>query len=192
MNAIRILMFIPLVCVFGCATITRGTTEAFVIETEPPGADAWFSSGETCRTPCTLTKKRKDAFNVKIELGGFEPTEVNVVSEIARGGAAGMAGNVLFGGIIGAGIDAGSGAMKQLTPNPVVVKLIPSNSGMENSASDDLISAMLDADQVVGSETEIPDPDLGPEVSDADESGDSVNDAATGSEANQMVNVVPD
>jgi hypothetical protein len=36
-----------------------------------------------------------------------------------------MAGNVVFGGIIGAGVDAATGATKQLKPNPVVVTLVP-------------------------------------------------------------------
>ena len=36
-----------------------------------------------------------------------------------------MAGNVLVGGLIGAAIDAGSGAMNDLRPNPVRVKLVP-------------------------------------------------------------------
>jgi hypothetical protein len=36
-----------------------------------------------------------------------------------------MAGNVILGGIIGAGIDAASGATKRLKPNPVVVTLTP-------------------------------------------------------------------
>lgn len=36
-----------------------------------------------------------------------------------------MAGNVLIGGIIGAGVDLASGAMNDLTPNPLVVRLEP-------------------------------------------------------------------
>lgn len=36
-----------------------------------------------------------------------------------------MAGNVLVGGIIGAGVDAGTGAMLDLTPNPAHVDLRP-------------------------------------------------------------------
>jgi len=36
-----------------------------------------------------------------------------------------MAGNVLLGGIIGAGVDAATGATKKLTPNPIRVTLNP-------------------------------------------------------------------
>jgi len=109
----------------GCATITRGTTEAFVIESEPPGAEVRLSTGETCETPCTLEKKRKHNFTIDLEKEGYEPVSVSVVSQVAGAGAAGMAGNVVFGGLIGAGVDAGTGATKELKPNPVEVTLVP-------------------------------------------------------------------
>jgi hypothetical protein len=108
----------------GCATITRGTTEAWTVESDPIGADVSLSSGERCTTPCTLTKKRKDPFVVKVTKQGFEPVETQVLSQVAGGGAAGMAGNVLIGGLIGISVDAASGATKELKPNPLVVKLI--------------------------------------------------------------------
>jgi hypothetical protein len=43
---------------------------------------------------------------------------------MSGGGGAGMAGNVIFGGLIGAGVDATSGALKKLEPNPVVIQLV--------------------------------------------------------------------
>ena len=57
----------------GCATITRGSSEAFVVESTPSGADVRLSSGEVCKTPCTLKKKRKDNFVVFIKRDGYEP-----------------------------------------------------------------------------------------------------------------------
>jgi hypothetical protein len=39
-----------------------------------------------------------------------------------------MAGNVLLGGVIGAGVDAATGATKQLKPNPVQVTLVAKGS----------------------------------------------------------------
>ncbi len=118
----------------GCATITRGTTEALVINSAPPGASVRLSSGETCKTPCTLKKKRKEGVVVFIEKDGFEKVEVNVISEIAGAGAAGMAGNVLVGGLIGVGVDAATGATKKLTPNPISVTLEPAAAAMPSAA----------------------------------------------------------
>ena len=44
-----------------------------------------------------------------------------------------MAGNVIFGGLIGIGVDAATGAALDLIPNPLVVKLTPSNMPMPAS-----------------------------------------------------------
>ena len=107
-----------------CATLTRGTEEALEIKTEPSGAIAKvLPTGEMCQTPCALVKKRKDEFIVRIEKEGYKPVEIPVRSVIAEAGAAGMAGNVILGGIIGAGVDAVTGAAKKLVPNPIDVKL---------------------------------------------------------------------
>jgi hypothetical protein len=61
---------------------------------------------------------------VTISREGYETITVNVNSQVVGAGAAGMAGNVLVGGIIGVGVDAISGATKSLKPNPVTVKLV--------------------------------------------------------------------
>ena len=60
-----------------------------------------------------------------IERNGYETIRSTVVSGVDGEGAAGMAGNVIFGGIIGAGIDAGTGAMHSHKPNPLQVTLVP-------------------------------------------------------------------
>ncbi|HHH36809.1 MAG TPA: PEGA domain-containing protein, partial [Gammaproteobacteria bacterium] len=67
----------------GCATITRGTTEAFVVNSKPSGANVRLSSGEICKTPCVLKKKRKDSFVVFIEKAGYEPVEIQVTNQVA-------------------------------------------------------------------------------------------------------------
>lgn len=113
----------------GCATITRGTTEAWSVQTEPVGADIKLSSGEQCKSPCTLQKKRKDAFQVTIDHEGYQQVVTQVISGVKGQGAAGLAGNVLIGGIIGIGVDLATGAAKDLTPNPLIVKLAPVGSG---------------------------------------------------------------
>lgn len=109
----------------GCATITRGTTEVLVIETTPSGADVSLSNGLRCFTPCALEVKRKANLVLDITKAGYEPARLNVLSEVAGAGAAGMAGNVILGGVIGAGVDAATGATKRLVPNPVRVTLNP-------------------------------------------------------------------
>lgn len=117
--------FIAFAALQGCATITRGTSEVLVIETEPPGANVDIApAGLRCTTPCAIELKRKGNYVLDIRKDGYEPARVNVLSQIAGAGAAGMAGNVVLGGLIGAAIDAGSGATKELKPNPVKLNLV--------------------------------------------------------------------
>ena len=120
-----ILMLLALASLGGCATITRGTSEVLVVETEPPGAEATITPGRLrCTTPCTLELKRKHDYFIDLNKPGYEPAAVTILSQITGAGAAGMAGDVLLGGLIGAGVDAFSGATKGLKPNPVKVNLV--------------------------------------------------------------------
>jgi hypothetical protein len=66
---------------------------------------------------------RKHPFTATFSLEGYKPLTSEVVPKQAGAGTAGMAGNVIFGGIIGVVADSASGAMKDLYPNPLVAKL---------------------------------------------------------------------
>ncbi|MBN8648689.1 MAG: PEGA domain-containing protein [Caulobacterales bacterium] len=110
----------------GCATVTRGTTTAFNVETMPIGAKVTLSTGQTCEaTPCTITMPRKDGFTVTITKPGYKTWTGNVESKMTKGGGAGLAGNILAGGVIGMGVDASNGSLKDLVPNPLKVTLTP-------------------------------------------------------------------
>ncbi len=113
----------------GCATVTRGTTQAWTVDSAPSGAVASLSNGERCETPCTLTLKRKHAFAVEVCKPGYGVVNTNVVSGISGAGATGMAGNVLVGGLIGIGVDAATGATKDLTPSPLIIQLVEQAQG---------------------------------------------------------------
>ena len=109
----------------GCATVTRGLSDQVQINSDPPGATVQTSMSHQCMTPCTLNVQRKDEFNVVISKPGFEPQTVFVGTRVAGSGAAGFAGNVLVGGIVGMGVDAASGATLEHFPNPIAVALRP-------------------------------------------------------------------
>jgi hypothetical protein len=74
-------------------------TEQLRIESEPPGADARTSQGQTCRTPCELTVPSNGDLSVSFAMNGYEPQSVPVHA------------------------GAGNGVMQ---PNPVYVELQPS------------------------------------------------------------------
>ena len=119
-------LLLPLaMAITGCATVTRGTTEAFLIETEPSGANVSTSLGLSCTpTPCAIPKVKREAeFSVTIEKEGYKTTTHNITHQMSGGGGAGMAGNVILGGGIGAILDANNGATQELVPNPLKVTL---------------------------------------------------------------------
>jgi hypothetical protein len=109
----------------GCASVTRGWNEQVQINSQPEGAEVRTSLAQACVTPCTLTVSRKDEFSVSFAKPGYQPQTVQVTTRVAGAGAAGFAGNVLVGGIIGMGVDAASGATLEHWPNPVVAVLQP-------------------------------------------------------------------
>lgn len=113
--------------VSGCATITRGTTEVFSVETTPGGAAVTTSLGVMCEpTPCVIPNVSREAeFTVTITKPGYVTATYDITHQTAGGGSAGMAGNVFFGGIIGATVDANNGATQDLVPNPLRVTLEP-------------------------------------------------------------------
>lgn len=109
-----------------CATVTRGTNTAWEVTSTPSGASVHTSNGHHCSaTPCSIKMPRKSEFIATLSLPGYRDATVTVTNKVATGGGVAMAGNVLVGGLIGAGVDAGTGAMLDLTPNPTHVDLQP-------------------------------------------------------------------
>ena len=112
----------------GCASVTRGTTENISISSTPSGAQADIAGLDiptACVTPCVVLAKRSADLTVTITKEGYEPQIVPLTKEVAGTGAAGFAGNILLGGLIGAGVDAYNGAAIDHKPNPVIVTLRP-------------------------------------------------------------------
>ncbi len=123
------------VAVSACGTITRGTNDTLVVETTPAGASVSTSNGYACEsTPCAIKMPRRSEFVATIELDGYRTHEVSVTHQVSGAGGAAMAGNVLVGGLIGAGVDASSGAMLDLVPNPIQVTLVPLGEGETNDS----------------------------------------------------------
>jgi PEGA domain-containing protein len=108
--------------------MTRGTTENISISSTPSGAQADIAGLDiptACVTPCVVLAKRSADLTVTISKEGYEPQIVPLTKEVAGTGAAGFAGNLLLGGLIGVGVDAYNGAAMDHKPNPVIVTLRP-------------------------------------------------------------------
>ena len=109
-----------------CASVTRGSTDAWEVSSDPIGAKVETTNGHFCEaTPCAIRMSRKSEFVATVTKPGYRPATITVTHKTAKAGAAGMAGNVLIGGLIGVGIDSATGATQDLVPNPAFVKLEP-------------------------------------------------------------------
>src|SRR5262245_56954235 len=62
--------------------------ESLAIESEPPGAEAKTSLGQSCRTPCQLSVQPASEFSVTLALSGYQPQTVSVRPEAGRPTAA--------------------------------------------------------------------------------------------------------
>jgi hypothetical protein len=61
--------------------------ETLAIESEPPGAEAKTSLGQSCLTPCQLSVQPGSEFSVMLALRGYQPQTVSVRPE-AQGATA--------------------------------------------------------------------------------------------------------
>jgi hypothetical protein len=73
-------------------------TETLRIESEPSGAEAKTSLGQSCRTPCELVMQAADEFSLTLALNGYQPQTVSVRKDAEK---------------------------SQLAPNPVYAQLQP-------------------------------------------------------------------
>ncbi|OFW98698.1 MAG: hypothetical protein A3E78_12715 [Alphaproteobacteria bacterium RIFCSPHIGHO2_12_FULL_63_12] len=179
----------------------RGTKDNAAFESRPSGATVTAESISedklgpfTCVAPCELELKRKRTWAVEFTLEGYKPASGLLKPKLTGGGLASGAGNALLGGIVGVGIDAGTGANLDLRPNPMIAELEPLDSA--------LASRVLDADPVVeaaaaGDEAtpaEAPEalaPDAAPDTA-PDAAVDDAADAAADDAADAAASVAPD
>jgi hypothetical protein len=117
------MMLFSIFVLSACATVTRGVNQGFTITSSPSGSQVTLSTGESCVTPCTLTMSRSGEFDVTFELEGYKLIVTQVVSQRADANRGTTAGSVLYAGAGLVVIDMLSGALNELTPNPLHVDL---------------------------------------------------------------------
>ncbi len=71
-------------------------SEMLAIESEPPGAEAKTSLGQSCRTPCQLAVQPGSEFSVTLALSGYQLQTVSVRPEVQ---GAGPSGSIAAGGL---------------------------------------------------------------------------------------------
>lgn len=130
----------------GCATIVKGTTQSVTVNTDPSGANCVLSRdgaqiAVVNPTPGTvIVEKARGTISLACRRSGYQDS----VGVLASTFQAMTFGNILFGGIIGVAVDAGSGAMNEYPPM-VTITMVPDEfaSVAERDAFFDKIRADL-------------------------------------------------
>ena len=65
-------------------SLLKPSPETLRIESEPPGADAKTSLGQSCRTPCELAVQGGGEFAVTLALHGYQAQTVMVQPDAAE------------------------------------------------------------------------------------------------------------
>ena len=126
-----------LITMSGCASITGGQEQSLSVETRNAQATV---SGALCElsndkgkwftnTPGSVMVRRShEAMAIICKKDGIEPGQVSVESTTK----ASMAGNILFGGLIGAAVDHGTGAAYQY---PSLIQVMMGQSSLTSTGT---------------------------------------------------------
>lgn len=99
-----------------CASIINGTRQSVSVNSIPSGAKVIVKGVEMAKTPAIIELKRNETnIVVRFDKDGFEPVEVALNRKVDGW----IAGNIVFGGIIGLVIDFADGAAYHLNPSEV-------------------------------------------------------------------------
>lgn len=104
--------FTLLVCalLLGCGTIIHGGSQDVSIASEPSGATVEIDGTEVGDTPVTQSLDRGSQHTVEIGMDGYEAEQVIIENNVSGW----VAGNIVFGGLIGLAVDAATGGMYKL------------------------------------------------------------------------------
>lgn len=104
-----------------CATIMSGGGKQGVDFTSTPsGATVMVDNRNVGVTPVEAELSRKDRHLVRIDMAGYQPFEMQLERKVNNW----VWGNIIFGGIPGLAVDAITGALYKLSPDPVHAALV--------------------------------------------------------------------
>jgi hypothetical protein len=126
----------------GCASIIHGTSQDVGVNSVPSGARVLVDNQPLGATPIVAHLKRSDNHIIQISMNGYEPVKLTVTKKVSGW----IAGNIIFGGLIGLAVDAIDGAMYQLTPEQVAANLNKSVGSIERADGLLYVSVVLRPD----------------------------------------------
>lgn len=103
-----------------CATILTGTKDSITFNSTPEGATVMHKGVEKCTTPCTVEVPRVlGKQTVNIQKDGYDTTELKLEKNFNPVTLV----NILLGGVIGFGVDLGTGSFLKYDQKSYTVPL---------------------------------------------------------------------
>lgn len=123
----------------GCATIIHGSNQEIAFSSNPSASQVMIDGQMMGETPVTLALSRKERHTVRFDLDGYQPYEM----QLSRSVDGWIAGNIIFGGLIGLVVDAATGAMYKLSPEQVQADLMTAGTASIDASGDHLHIAVV-------------------------------------------------
>jgi len=128
--------------IVGCATIIHGTRQNIAVNSVPSGAKVIVKGVQIATTPAVIELKRNESnIILRFEKEGYEPVEI----ALNRSVDGWIAGNIIFGGLIGLAVDFISGAAYKLSPSEVqavLAELKKQGMNIEDLSKDGVVVAV--------------------------------------------------
>lgn len=99
----------------GCATIINQDYQDVPVTSQPIGSRVWLNEHPCGVTPVIVTLPRGETHIITVEQKGYGPYQISLVPMVSPM----VWGNLLFGGLIGLGIDAALGGMYEYRPGQI-------------------------------------------------------------------------
>ena len=115
----RLGMVMSALALTACASIMHGTSQDIGISSSPTGAKVTVDNQAGANTPYVAKLSRKDNHIVKLSMDGYAPAELTLTRSVSGW----VWGNIVFGGLIGLGVDAITGGLYNLTPDQLQATL---------------------------------------------------------------------
>lgn len=122
-----------------CATIMHGSTQDIAVSSQPSGATVMVDNERLGETPVTAEMDRGSEHTIELELEGYEPYEIQVTKNVSGW----VAGNIVFGGLIGLAVDAATGGLYKLSPKEVNAELSEADMAVSTDEGDLFVTVTL-------------------------------------------------
>jgi hypothetical protein len=118
----------------------HGSKQEVGISSNPSRAKVFVDNQKKGTTPVNIKLKRTDAHTIRLELEGYQPYETTLTKSVSGW----VWGNIVFGGLIGLGVDAVTGGLYKLSPEQLNAEFKKSQANAKVSKEGLFITVVLE------------------------------------------------